>query len=74
MVFTAEKGVLTARNLGEILRIEAWGKDSLRVRATRHAALNDENWALTEEPGDSRAIVEITKEDHWVGDGTMDQK
>lgn len=74
MIFTAEKGVLTARNLGEILRIEAWGKDSLRVRATRHAALNDENWALTEEPGGSEATVEITKEDHWVGDGTIDQK
>lgn len=39
MVFTAEKGILTARNLGEILRIEAWGKDSLRVRATRYLSL-----------------------------------
>ena len=34
MQFCGENGILTARLGGEILRIEPWGKDSLRVRAT----------------------------------------
>lgn len=31
--FTAENGALIARYLGEILQIEAWGEDGVRVRA-----------------------------------------
>ncbi len=74
MVFTQENGALVARNLGETLRIEAWGTDSLRVRSTRHAALNDSFWALTEEPNTTNPVIEITEEDHWVGDGTIDKR
>ena len=33
MQFKEENGALIARQNGETLRIEAWGKDSLRVRA-----------------------------------------
>ncbi|KAI0485059.1 glycoside hydrolase family 31 protein [Xylariaceae sp. FL0804] len=32
----------------EIVRIEAWGPDALRVRATHEAALPAEDWALSE--------------------------
>ena len=74
MVFANDNGALVARNLGETLRIEAWGPDSLRVRATRHASLNNEFWALTEEPEQTSPVVEITEEDHWVGDGTIDKR
>ena len=34
MQFETANGVLIARNGGEMLRIEPWGKNSLRVRAT----------------------------------------
>ena len=34
MIFQQEQNALIARKGGETLRIEAWGKDSLRVRAT----------------------------------------
>jgi alpha-D-xyloside xylohydrolase len=33
----------------EQLRVEAWGQNALRVRATRNAAFSDENWALMED-------------------------
>ncbi len=34
MKFEKDNGALVCRRLGETLRIEAWGKDSLRVRAS----------------------------------------
>jgi len=34
----------------ETLCIEPWGKDSLRVRATKNAAINDTAWALLNPP------------------------
>ena len=74
MQFCGENGVLTACLGGETLRIEPWGKDSLRVRATRCSRFTDQDWALTEEPEASQAVVEIGEEDHWVGDGTIDKK
>ncbi len=74
MQFKEENGALIARQNGETLRIEAWGKDSLRVRATRLPSFTEQDWALTEDPGPSRAEVEIGEVDHWVGDGTMDKR
>ena len=74
MQFKEENGALIARQNGETLRIEAWGKDSLRVRATRLPSFTEQDWALTEDPGSCRAAVEIGEADHWVGDGTMDKR
>jgi alpha-D-xyloside xylohydrolase len=48
MIFTNQSGALIARRMGETLRIEPWGRDSLRVRATMQPAIEDQNWALTE--------------------------
>lgn len=74
MQFKEENGALIARQNGETLRIEAWGKDSLRVRATRLPSFTEQDWALTEDPGGCLAAVEIGEADHWVGDGTMDKR
>lgn len=74
MQFEKGEGILIARCNGETLRIEAWGKDSLRVRATRLWKFTKQDWALTEAPGPQEAAVEIHEEDHWVGDGTVDRK
>ena len=51
-------GALVARRQGETLRIEAWGTDALRVRATRFADVTGNDWALTEDPGPAVAQVE----------------
>lgn len=50
MQFETANGVLIARNGGEMLRIEPWGKNSLRVRATMLPELSNQDWALTETP------------------------
>ncbi|HPR79468.1 MAG TPA: hypothetical protein PLR69_12795, partial [Candidatus Limiplasma sp.] len=43
-----EKNKLYRRMGTELLCIEPWGANALRVRATRNAACTGENWALTE--------------------------
>lgn len=74
MQFINESNALVVRNNGETLRIEAWGKDSLRVRSTMLPAFTDQDWALTEAVQPQNAAVEISEEDHWVGDGTIDKR
>lgn len=51
-------GVLTLRRRGETLRIEPWGKDSLRVRATMYPEFTGNDWALTEKPEKSAPVFE----------------
>ena len=42
----------------EILSIEPWGRDGLRVRATKPSAISDRPWALIE-PVESGARIEL---------------
>ncbi|RSM01572.1 hypothetical protein CEP52_008448 [Fusarium oligoseptatum] len=43
----------------EILYIEPWGPDSLRIRATCLATLPEREWALTEKPSASTPVIDI---------------
>lgn len=43
----------------EILYIEPWGPDSLRIRATCLATLPEREWALTEQPSASTPVIDI---------------
>ena len=58
MRFEKEGGALLCYHQGEKLRIEAWGKDSLRVRATKRMQFSGNEWALTEdvEKGSAQVI------------------
>lgn len=60
MIFKQEKNVLFFTHQTEKIRIEAWGKDSLRVRSTKNAAFTGNDWALTEEKEDCSDAVKIT--------------
>lgn len=51
---------LVIRHQTEQLCIEPWGKDSLRVRATRYMNFTGRNWALSEEVSTKQSSVEIT--------------
>ena len=73
MQFLIDHNALVCKRLGETLRIEPWGVDSLRVRATMEPAIREKDWALTE-PVDEKAEIEITEEPHAVGDGTWDMR
>ncbi len=61
MIFENDNGALVAKRLGETLRIEAWGEDSLRVRATMYPQMSQHDWALTEPVDVRSAEVEITE-------------
>ena len=62
MEFRKEQNALIARRQGETLRIEGWGKDSLRVRAWMYEAGKMNDWALTEEPEKTDCTVTIGNE------------
>ena len=71
MRFQTENGVLIAQANGETLRIEPWGKDSLRVRATMLPEFSGKDWALTEVPEKTEAKAEQFAVDHLEIDGSM---
>ena len=74
MEFKEDNGALVVRSGGEMLRIEAWGRDSLRVRATMQPAFNGKDWALTEKIPAQKAAVQLDEEKHWAGDGSIDSR
>jgi alpha-D-xyloside xylohydrolase len=55
MFFAEENGALVCRRQNELLRIEAWGKNALRVRTTLMPEFTSNDWALEES-------VELVKE------------
>lgn len=74
MKFVKDNSALVCFHQGEQLRIEPWGKDSLRVRAAMQARFSGNGWALTEQVEDAQTQIVIEKVDHWVGDGTLDKR
>ena len=59
MEFCREGNALVCRRLGETLRLEPWGPDALRVRATMGEDFDPEPWALTEPPEAAECAVSI---------------
>ena len=74
MRFQTKNGVLIAQVNGETLRIEPWGKDSLRVRATMLPGFSGKDWALTEVPEKTEAKAEQFAVDHLEIDGSMGKR
>lgn len=71
MRFVNDNNALIAYHNGEILRIEAWGKDSLRFRATMLGELSNKEWALTEKTDAVASIIISDKGEKMIG-GQMD--
>lgn len=69
MRFEEKDGALLAYHQGEMLRIESWGEDSLRVRATKLGGFTNEDWALTEPVLPGNAEVKIGEMDHRLSSG-----
>lgn len=74
MEFINDNGALVFKRQGETVRIEAWGENSLRVRATMLPEFTGHDWALTEKPSVNQGKVEFFERDHWVGDGRIDKR
>ena len=52
----------------EILWIEAWGENSLRVRSTHEGAMPDNDWALLPSP-QTKAVIQITEKEASITNG-----
>lgn len=74
MRFEEKDGALLAYHQGEMLRIESWGEDSLRVRATKLGGFTNEDWALTEPVPTGNAVVEIGEMDHRLSSGVVEKR
>lgn len=74
MKFMKDGTTLICLHQGECLRIEPWGKDSLRVRATMLREFSGRDWALTEPVEKTNATVTVEEVEHWVGDGSTDKR
>lgn len=64
MTIKQENNALVIKRQTELLRIEPWGPDSVRVRATQYAGFTGNDWALSEEPSISNDVEALIKEDH----------
>ncbi len=71
MRFVNDNGALVFYKNGEMVRIEAWGKDALRVRSTMQGKFTDNERALTEAVEQHKADIVFGKEPHWNGDGSV---
>ena len=60
MIVDTTSTAITIRRRGEMLRIEAWGEDALRVRATKYPQFSGQNWALCEPVEQVAATIEPT--------------
>ena len=61
MLYSAEGG-LAFRYDDHQLRLEPWGPNALRIRATKLSAFPSEDWALSEKVPLSKATVDIPKD------------
>lgn len=60
MIYSNGNKTLVIRHQTEQLCIEAWGQDSLRVRATQYVNFTGRNWALSEDVPEEESAAEIT--------------
>ncbi len=61
-MFCISEGCLEYHFDHEMVRIEAWGENALRIRATRNTTLSDRVWALTEEIPAANAVISLPQE------------
>ena len=69
--FEEKDGALRYRYDAEQVWIEAWGKNSLRVRATKEPAMPDELWALDGRPDGPKPAVRIDRYEASITNGRI---
>ena len=74
MRFEEKNGALLCYRNGEKLEIRAWGKDSLRIRATMQREFTGRDWALSEKINVGKPVIAFEEEEIPVGDGTFEKK
>lgn len=69
--FLRTEKVIEWQRRGETLRVEAWGANSLRVRATKNPTLRDEPGALLDAPAAAGATVTRTATGATIRNGKL---
>jgi len=69
-VFSAQGNRLVRRFDSEVLWIEGWGKNSLRVRAAKMPAMPEDDWALTY-PAENNAEIQIADDFAVITNGKI---
>ena len=62
MKFLQNGNAVLCFHQGERLRIEPWGRDSLRVRSNMLPEFSGQDWALTETPEQTEAVISIEEQ------------
>ncbi len=74
MEFLKNDNALYVYKNGETLKIEPWGKDALRVRATMNPEIPDKTWALTENTDAITPEIRFFEEEYYNSGGFMDKR
>ena len=69
-MITTENNALVYHYNSEILRIEPWGENAVRVRAWKQARIPQENWALTQ-PHSAKAEIQETESGYRLTNGKL---
>jgi len=70
-IFRQEENCLKFHYDAEDLWIEAWGLNSFRIRASKMAKIEEENWALTMAPETAKAEIEIKETYAEISNGKI---
>jgi alpha-D-xyloside xylohydrolase len=70
-MFIQEKNCLIFKKANETLKIEAWGKDSFRVRSTTEKDFSGNTWGLTEKINSINPIIKIDKDESFIENGKI---
>jgi alpha-D-xyloside xylohydrolase len=70
-MFAKQENRLVYRYDAEILWIEAWGSNALRIRATKMPQMGTEDWALQMKTASSQPVIEIGEEEASLTNGTV---
>lgn len=73
MIFEKEK-ILFFKKCNETLKIQAWGKNGLRVCSTLESSFLDNNWGLTEKVNSKPDTIQINKTDATITNGKISAK
>ena len=71
MRFEKDGAALICARQGEKLRLEPWGRDALRIRATMKPGFGGGCWALTEPVPEPEENIVFYEEEHREGDGEI---
>lgn len=71
MFFIQKDRALICRQQNEFLKIEPWGKNSLRVRSTLYPDFSSNNWALSDIAAAGNSDISISEEEAAIQNGSI---